>query len=84
MKGWLLILVTTLLVHLIAHMEVLSGEVAFTPHLAHLLRTNEPVFSSRELATPGRSKAKVKVGQQALSRLFRSTQYRVVKRPRLC
>lgn len=56
MKGWLLILITTLLVHLIAHVDVLSGEMAFIPHLVHFLRTSEPVFSSRELVTPGRLK----------------------------
>ena len=63
MKRWLLILITTLLVHLIAHVEVWSGEVAFIPHLVPLLRTNEPVFSSRELATPGRSKGESGKGE---------------------
>jgi hypothetical protein len=56
MKRWLLIPITTLLVHSIAQVEVLSGEVAFIPQLVHLLRTKEPMFLPGELATSGRSK----------------------------
>lgn len=56
MTRWLLILVTTLLVHAIAHTEVVSQEGLRISHLLQLLKTDESALASRELATQDRAK----------------------------
>jgi len=58
MKMWILIPITTLLVHSIVHGEIFSREVVFLPRLLQLLRADEQALSAGELATQGSSKNK--------------------------
>jgi len=58
MARWLLILITTLLVHAIAHIKAGSWEAPLIPDLLQLLKTNELAFLSRELTTQGRAESK--------------------------
>lgn len=58
MRMWILILITTLLVHSIVHVEIFFSEVTFIPRLLQLLRANEQELSAEELTTQGKSKEK--------------------------
>lgn len=58
MKMWILIPITTLLVHSIVHVGIFSSEATFIPRLLQLLRANEQALSGGELTTQGRSKDK--------------------------
>ena len=58
MTRWLLILITTLLVHAIAHIEVVSQKGLIIPQLLQLLRSNESALSPGELSAQNRSQDK--------------------------
>lgn len=55
MKGWLLIAITTLLVHLVVHGEPFSRKVTSFSHLPQILGASEPVSAGREAAIQDRT-----------------------------
>lgn len=55
MKGWLLIAITTLLVHLVVYGESFSRKVMSFSHLPQILGASEPVSADREAAIQDRT-----------------------------